>query len=125
MGWRMPSHSLWNGIQYQGVLNPNSKHCPSVGLKEERRSRREVFSRPEHRIHIPHRLRDIGVQQEHIETLADLAIADFAHPNNPKPLAARLQTVISESAVKEKTIIGITDCSKYANYEKWILNEPE
>jgi alcohol dehydrogenase class IV len=36
------------------------------------------------RINIPHRLRDIGVQQEHIETLADLAIADFAHPNNPK-----------------------------------------
>jgi putative glutamine amidotransferase len=26
--------------------------------------------------------------------------------------------------VKEKTIIGITDCSKYANYQKWILNEP-
>ncbi|HMI65810.1 MAG TPA: iron-containing alcohol dehydrogenase [Cyclobacteriaceae bacterium] len=37
-------------------------------------------------IHIPHRLRDIGVKQEHIETLADLAIADFAHPNNPKPV---------------------------------------
>jgi putative glutamine amidotransferase len=26
--------------------------------------------------------------------------------------------------VNEKTIIGITDCSKYPNYEKWILNEP-
>ena len=26
--------------------------------------------------------------------------------------------------MKEKTIIGITDCSKYPNYEKWILNEP-
>ena len=38
-------------------------------------------------IHIPHRLRDIGVKQEHIETLADLAIADFAHPNNPKPVS--------------------------------------
>jgi alcohol dehydrogenase class IV len=37
-------------------------------------------------IHIPHRLRDIGVKQEHVETLADLAIADFAHPNNPKPV---------------------------------------
>jgi alcohol dehydrogenase class IV len=31
-------------------------------------------------------LRDIGVKEEHIETLADLAIADFAHPNNPKPV---------------------------------------
>ena len=38
-------------------------------------------------IHIPHRLRDIGVKQEHVETLADLAIADFAHPNNPKPVS--------------------------------------
>lgn len=38
------------------------------------------------RINIPHQLRDIGVLQQHIETLADLAIADFAHPNNPKPV---------------------------------------
>lgn len=38
------------------------------------------------KISIPHRLRDIGVKEEHIETLADLAIADFAHPNNPKPV---------------------------------------
>lgn len=39
------------------------------------------------RINIPHLLRDIGVKHEHIETLADLAIADFAHPNNPKPVS--------------------------------------
>jgi alcohol dehydrogenase class IV len=39
------------------------------------------------RINIPHRLRDIGVKPEHIETLADLAITDFAHPNNPKPVS--------------------------------------
>ncbi len=38
-------------------------------------------------IKIPRRLRDIGVKQEHIESLADLAIADFAHPNNPKPVS--------------------------------------
>jgi alcohol dehydrogenase class IV len=35
---------------------------------------------------IPHRLGEIGVRKEHIETLSDLAIADFAHPNNPKPV---------------------------------------
>ena len=35
-------------------------------------------------IEIPHRLRDIGVKEDHIETLSDLAIADFAHPNNPR-----------------------------------------
>ncbi len=38
------------------------------------------------KINIPHKLRDIAVKPEHIETLADLAIADFAHPNNPKPV---------------------------------------
>ena len=37
-------------------------------------------------IQLPTRLRDIGVKKEHIEPLADLAAADFAHPNNPKPV---------------------------------------
>ena len=39
------------------------------------------------KIGIPHHLKDIGVKKEHVDTLADLAIADFAHPNNPKPVA--------------------------------------
>lgn len=39
------------------------------------------------KINIPHKLRNIGVKQEHLETLADLAFADFAHPNNPKPVS--------------------------------------
>ncbi|MEH6304036.1 iron-containing alcohol dehydrogenase [Olivibacter sp. CPCC 100613] len=39
------------------------------------------------RIGIPKKLRDIGVEKDHIETLSDLAIADFAHPNNPKPVS--------------------------------------
>ena len=39
------------------------------------------------KINIPHKLSAIGVKHEHIETLADLAIADFAHPNNPKPVS--------------------------------------
>jgi len=39
------------------------------------------------KINIPHKLRDIGVTKEHVEPLADLAIADFAHPNNPKPVS--------------------------------------
>lgn len=37
-------------------------------------------------ISIPHSLKEIGVQEHHLDTLADLAIADFAHPNNPKPV---------------------------------------
>ena len=39
------------------------------------------------KIKIPHHLRDIGVKEEHIDALAGLAIADFAHPNNPKPVS--------------------------------------
>lgn len=38
-------------------------------------------------IGIPHRLREIGVMNEHIEPLSDLAAADFAHSNNPKPVS--------------------------------------
>lgn len=39
------------------------------------------------KINVPHKLSGIGVKQEHVETLSDLAIADFAHPNNPKPVS--------------------------------------
>jgi len=39
------------------------------------------------RIQIPLKLAAIGVKPEHIEQLADLAFADFAHPNNPKPVS--------------------------------------
>ncbi len=46
---------------------------------------RYLFSLNE-KINIPRNLSAIGVKPEHIETLADLALADFAHPNNPKPV---------------------------------------
>lgn len=39
------------------------------------------------KLSLPLRLSGIGVKAEHIDTLADLAIADFAHPNNPKPVS--------------------------------------
>lgn len=35
---------------------------------------------------LPTKLNGIGVKQEHIETLADLAFDDFCHLNNPKPV---------------------------------------
>jgi alcohol dehydrogenase class IV len=38
------------------------------------------------RVGLPVKLRDIGVTEAHIETLSDLALADFCHPNNPKPV---------------------------------------
>jgi alcohol dehydrogenase class IV len=40
-------------------------------------------------INIPHKLREIGVKQEHLDTLSDLALADFAHPNNPRPVSRK------------------------------------
>lgn len=39
------------------------------------------------KIHLPTRLRDLQVKMEHIEKLADMAEADFCHPNNPKPVS--------------------------------------
>lgn len=39
------------------------------------------------KIGLPIKLKDIGVKEEHIETLSGLAFADFAHPNNPKPVS--------------------------------------
>lgn len=36
------------------------------------------------RIGLPIKLRDIGVESVHLDRLADLAIGDFCHPNNPK-----------------------------------------
>ncbi len=47
---------------------------------------KHLFSLNE-QLHLPIRLRDIGVKEEHIETLSDLALADFCHPNNPKPVS--------------------------------------
>jgi alcohol dehydrogenase class IV len=36
---------------------------------------------------LPENLGAIGVKEEHLETLATLAEADFCHPNNPKPVS--------------------------------------
>jgi alcohol dehydrogenase class IV len=38
-------------------------------------------------IGLPVKLRAIGVKEEHIETLSDLALADFCHPSNPRPVS--------------------------------------
>ncbi len=36
---------------------------------------------------VPHKLSGVGVEEKHLDELADLAFADFAHPNNPKPVS--------------------------------------
>lgn len=39
------------------------------------------------KLDLPRKLHKIGVKAEHIDPLSDLAFADFAHPNNPKPVS--------------------------------------
>ena len=51
------------------------------------------------RINVPHKLSSIGVKREHLDTLADLAIADFAHPNNPKPVTRADFKMLYEKAL--------------------------
>lgn len=46
----------------------------------------ELFKLNE-RLGLPTRLSGIEVKEEHLEPLADLAFADFCHPNNPKPVS--------------------------------------
>ncbi|MFT4525472.1 MAG: alcohol dehydrogenase class IV [Bacteroidia bacterium] len=39
------------------------------------------------RLGLPTTLSEIDVKEEHLDDLADLAFADFCHPNNPKPVS--------------------------------------
>jgi alcohol dehydrogenase class IV len=51
------------------------------------------------RLGIPKKLSGIGVKLEHLDTLADLAFADFAHPNNPKPVSREDFKLLYETAL--------------------------
>jgi alcohol dehydrogenase class IV len=77
------------GMQFNvaGFENKFQRIARTLNLKEETGEAvvKYLFDLND-KIDIPHKLRSIGVKDEHIETLADLAIADFAHPNNPKPV---------------------------------------
>ena len=91
-----PHHGLANavnipyGMEFNiaGFENKFKRIARTLELKEDTGEAvvKFLFEMNE-KIKIPHKLRDIGVKQEHIETLSDLAIADFAHPNNPKPVS--------------------------------------
>ena len=48
----------------------------------------ELFKLNE-RLGLPTRLSGIDVKEEHLNPLADLAFADFCHPNNPKPVSRK------------------------------------
>jgi alcohol dehydrogenase class IV len=78
------------GMEYniKGFENKFAQIARALHLREESGEAvvKYLFSLNE-QIHIPRRLSAIGVKEEHIETLADLALADFAHPNNPKTVS--------------------------------------
>lgn len=88
-------HGLANAINlpeglafnYEGFEEKFDKMALMLGLNKGEGSRL-----PEHiaslnaRLGLPENLRSIGVKPSHIGTLAELAFADFCHPNNPKPV---------------------------------------
>ncbi len=65
-----------------------SSMAHAFGLKEETGETliKHLFELNE-KLGLPTTLSPIGVKEEHIEELADLAFADFCHPNNPKPVS--------------------------------------
>ena len=89
-------HGLANAVNIPYGMEFNIEGCEekfkriarTIGLKEENGQAvvKYLFDLNS-KINIPHKLSAIGVESKHIETLADLAIADFAHPNNPKPVS--------------------------------------
>jgi alcohol dehydrogenase class IV len=88
-------HGLANAVNIPYGMEFNIKGCEekfkriarTLGLqKETGEAVVEYLFALNSAIGIPHKLNSIGVKPEHVEALADLAIADFAHPNNPKPV---------------------------------------
>lgn len=86
-------HGLANAVNlpygmrfnYSGFEQPFEKMAKTMGLKTGVELTKHLFDLNT-RIGLPLKLADIGVKNEHIETLSDLAFADFCHPSNPKPV---------------------------------------
>ncbi|MNN23010.1 1,3-propanediol dehydrogenase [compost metagenome] len=54
------------------------------------------------RLGLPTQLSAIGVQKEHLQPLSELALADFCHPSNPKPVSKADFLAIYETAYEGK-----------------------
>ena len=70
-----------------GLEEPFKRIARTMELKEESGGAvvNHLFA-INNQLGLPTTLGAIGVKEEHIETLSDLAFADFCHPNNPKPV---------------------------------------
>lgn len=78
------------GMQYniEGFEDRFARMAHALGVKEETGAGVVAYLFDlNDRLGIPRTLGGIGVKTEHLDTLADLAYADFAHPNNPKPVS--------------------------------------
>lgn len=75
------------GFNYDGFESKFDKMAVSLGVIDGDGERVVDFLfEMNQRLNLPTQLREIQVRAEHLEPLANLAIADFAHPNNPKPV---------------------------------------
>jgi len=89
-------HGLANAVNlpygmqfnYKGFENRFDKMADAFGLGSTSGDRvvDHLFEMNE-KLGMPTKLSEIGVEQNHIEELSELAEADFCHPNNPKPVS--------------------------------------
>ncbi|MEO9894209.1 iron-containing alcohol dehydrogenase [Aurantibacter sp.] len=89
-------HGLANAINlpygmdfnYEGFEDRFDKMAVALGLGSNEGSKvvSHLFELNE-KLGLPTKLSAIGVKAEHIDELSVLALADFCHPNNPKPVA--------------------------------------
>ncbi|REE00568.1 iron-containing alcohol dehydrogenase [Marinoscillum furvescens] len=88
-------HGLANAVNlpygmefnYSGFEQKFDQMASSMGLGSGQGSRlSEYLMELNRRLGLPTKLREIGVGNEHLKKLSELAVMDFAHPNNPKPV---------------------------------------
>jgi alcohol dehydrogenase class IV len=101
-------HGLANAVNlpygmafnYEGFEERFEQMGLMVGLnKGEGNLLIEYISALNEKLGLPSKLSAIGVKKEHINTLSELAFADFCHPNNPKPVTQADFKSIYESAL--------------------------
>ena len=90
------------GMEYniKGFEDRFARMAKALGVKEENGAGVvDYLFELNDQLGIPRKLSGIGVKQEHIEILADLAYADFAHPNNPKSVSRVDFKILYETAL--------------------------
>ncbi len=86
-------HGLANAVNlpygmefnYSGFEDRFDQMAKNIGAKDGKAIPDFLFGLND-RLGIPNTLGALDVKEEHIEPLSELAVADFCHPNNPKPV---------------------------------------